>query len=198
MRRVAQHLGTGAMSLYTYVSGREELVELMTDRVHGELAAAGGAVDGAVGWRAALTAHALGLWALYRRHPWLVEQTAWRPPLGPHVLDTAEAGYRTLVDSGLAPRDVVECVDLVVRLVGDLARAANAADAGELVTGLSVAQYRAAVNGFWASSFDVARFPTMTRIWQGGGFDAVDAGPQASLDRVLDVVAVLVEDATGA
>src|SRR5262245_54493034 len=29
MRRVAQHLGVGTMSLYTYVPGRDELFELM-------------------------------------------------------------------------------------------------------------------------------------------------------------------------
>lgn len=37
MRKVASRLGVGAMSLYTYVPGRDELIELMVDRVHGEL-----------------------------------------------------------------------------------------------------------------------------------------------------------------
>ena len=36
MRKVASSLGVGAMSLYTYVPGRSELVELMIDRVYGE------------------------------------------------------------------------------------------------------------------------------------------------------------------
>jgi AcrR family transcriptional regulator len=35
MRRVADHLGTGAASLYAYVSGKEELLELMFDELIG-------------------------------------------------------------------------------------------------------------------------------------------------------------------
>ena len=41
MRKVAALLGVGAMSLYTYVPGRDELIELMVNRVHAELAPPG-------------------------------------------------------------------------------------------------------------------------------------------------------------
>ena len=51
MRRVADKLGVGAMSLYTYVPGKAELVDLMLDRVYGEQLA-GIATEG--GWRARL------------------------------------------------------------------------------------------------------------------------------------------------
>ncbi len=37
MRRVAQELGTGPASLYAHVSGKEELRELMLDRVAAEI-----------------------------------------------------------------------------------------------------------------------------------------------------------------
>lgn len=37
MRRVAQDLGTGPASLYAHVSGKEELLELVLDRVAGEI-----------------------------------------------------------------------------------------------------------------------------------------------------------------
>src|SRR5205809_230598 len=36
MRRVAESLGVGTMSLYTYVASRAELVEAMLDSVYGE------------------------------------------------------------------------------------------------------------------------------------------------------------------
>ena len=39
MRRVAERLGTGAMSLYRYVPGKTELLELMLDAIHAEHAA---------------------------------------------------------------------------------------------------------------------------------------------------------------
>jgi AcrR family transcriptional regulator len=38
MRRVAEQLGVGTMSLYTYVPGKGELLDLMVDRVYGERA----------------------------------------------------------------------------------------------------------------------------------------------------------------
>lgn len=38
MRRVAERLGVGTMSLYTYVPGKRELLDVMVDTVHGELA----------------------------------------------------------------------------------------------------------------------------------------------------------------
>ena len=51
MRRVAERLGVGAMSLYTYVPGKAELLDLMLDTV-GEPTTAGRTRPG--GWRAAL------------------------------------------------------------------------------------------------------------------------------------------------
>ena len=37
MRRVADHLGVAAMSLYTYIPSKAELMDLMMDAVYGEL-----------------------------------------------------------------------------------------------------------------------------------------------------------------
>src|SRR5699024_7536928 len=37
MRQVAAAVGCGTMTLYTYVSGKAELLELMTDHVYGEI-----------------------------------------------------------------------------------------------------------------------------------------------------------------
>ena len=36
MRKVAERLGTGAMSLYRYVPSKAELLDLMLDTIHGE------------------------------------------------------------------------------------------------------------------------------------------------------------------
>ena len=83
MRRIGQELGVGAMSLYRYVPGKEELLDLMLERVNaprgrrdlGDGLAHG---DGDAGPRACGT--------LYTTHPWLplVDQT--RPLLGPNAL----------------------------------------------------------------------------------------------------------------
>src|SRR5262245_64029270 len=80
MRRVAEHLGVGAMSLYTYVPGKAELIDLMVDAVYGELP---GSADVDGGWRERLEGVARANWALYRRHPWMLQVASVRPALGP-------------------------------------------------------------------------------------------------------------------
>lgn len=50
MRRVASALNVGAMSLYTYVPGRTELIDLMIDRVYAEMDLPGAGTQ----WRPAL------------------------------------------------------------------------------------------------------------------------------------------------
>src|SRR4051794_34533935 len=53
MRRVAQAFGKAPMSLYTYVPGKAELLELMLDQVYVQLPRTAPAGEG---WRAGLTA----------------------------------------------------------------------------------------------------------------------------------------------
>ncbi|NUP26094.1 MAG: TetR/AcrR family transcriptional regulator [Nocardia sp.] len=67
MRRVAEELGTGAASLYRYVSGKDDLVSLMYDRVAAEYE-----FDRVTGdLRADTLAVAEQARAMYRRHPWM-------------------------------------------------------------------------------------------------------------------------------
>jgi AcrR family transcriptional regulator len=53
MRRVADQLGVGTMSLYTYVPGKAELIDVMLDAVHAEPEAARARrrVGGGRNWR---------------------------------------------------------------------------------------------------------------------------------------------------
>ncbi|MBF9133300.1 TetR/AcrR family transcriptional regulator C-terminal domain-containing protein [Plantactinospora sp. S1510] len=86
MRRVAARLGTGAASLYRYVTGRDDLLDLMADE-----AAAGydlPAPDGP--WVTGLLEVARQGRAIMLRHPWLPELVLTRPTLGPHGVDLLE------------------------------------------------------------------------------------------------------------
>lgn len=184
MRKVAEALGTSPMSLYTYVESREELVELMVDGVY---ATVEHPPPGAP-WRDALRRVALGRWDLYRRHPWLLDLNMWRLPLGPHVLDDEEAGYAALADTGLSPRGIVEVLAVVDGFVQGAARAAAAESREHRTTGLSADDYWSASSSFWMTYFDPERYPTLTRIWAGGGFDRSATDVEPELDRLLDAV----------
>lgn len=101
MRAVGERLGRTAMALYTYVPGKNELVDLMYDR-----ALAGLPVSYPLdeGWRAAVTRWARDLWECYLRHPWVLQVSQARPVLGPHEFATAEALAAILVSTGLPGR----------------------------------------------------------------------------------------------
>ncbi|MEV0111266.1 TetR/AcrR family transcriptional regulator [Nocardia sp. NPDC050799] len=97
MRRVAEELGTGAASLYRYVSGKSELVSLMCDRVAAEYEFE--PVTGDL--RADVLSVADQARAVYRRHPWM---TGVNPGgLGPNGLRYLDHMAAVLAPARLDP-----------------------------------------------------------------------------------------------
>jgi AcrR family transcriptional regulator len=68
MRRVAQELGAGTMTLYHYVRTKSDLLDLMDDSIMGEVLVPDGELSS--NWREALTAIATRSQAAFARHPW--------------------------------------------------------------------------------------------------------------------------------
>lgn len=127
MRRVAESLGVGAMSLYTYVPGKGELVDLMLDRVYGEQLAG---IATEAGWRARLESRARADWALYERHPWVVRSAGPRPTLGPNETGVHEATLAAVDGIGLTGDEMVAVVTLLSGYVGGVAHGIVEAVAG--------------------------------------------------------------------
>ncbi|MFD7548104.1 TetR/AcrR family transcriptional regulator [Streptomyces sp. NPDC059578] len=98
MRRVAAEVGAGVMSLYSYAPDKETLLELMVDRVSGELPT-GGTPCGH--WRAEAKAIAHLQRALMLRHPWLPVALSSRRTPGPNTLAFLEYALAALRPSGL-------------------------------------------------------------------------------------------------
>jgi AcrR family transcriptional regulator len=208
MRRIAERLGVGTMSLYTYVPGKGELIDLMVDSVVGERAPArssgasgssgpapgpGGAPEAASpGWRASLERLAREGLASYERHPWLL-QLAWnRPPLGPNVLDDEEATLAALSGSGLEPRELVAAATLVSNYTQGAARAVVDAALAEKRTGVSEEQFWAARMTFWDVYFDPERYPRISEMYAAGAYDDEVDAFEFGLQRVLDGIEALV------
>ncbi|GFM19295.1 MULTISPECIES: TetR/AcrR family transcriptional regulator C-terminal domain-containing protein [Mycobacteriaceae] len=124
LRHVAEALGVPVMSLYSYVDGREQLLELMVDDCRATMAvsAVPGDVlgDGDGDWRARLTAVAADNLALFADHPWLADIESERAVLGPGTLAKYEREL-TAVES-LAVGDVEK--DAALSLVLDFTRSA--------------------------------------------------------------------------
>jgi len=184
MRRVAQELGGGTMSLYRHVPGKGELLDLMFDRAVAESLDVP-AVEG--GWRARLEALAWQSWHVYHRHPWLLQISAARPPLGPGVLDSYHVLLAAVDGIGLSGAEMNATVTLVADFVAGSARRAIEAAQVEEGTGESDEVWWSDRSTFWEEYFDAERYPIIARIYEEGGYEeAQDAGFAYGLARVLD------------
>lgn len=119
MRRVADRLGVGAMSLYTYVPGKQELVLLMFDEVYGELRTGDTPITD---WRDALTRMADDHWRLYERHNWLLDVPLSRPVIGPNVTDRYEYELAIVDGLGLDELEMNATIELIQEHVAGAAR----------------------------------------------------------------------------
>jgi AcrR family transcriptional regulator len=185
MRKVAHRLDIGAMSLYTYVPGRSELIELMIDQVYAEL----GRPDPSRPWRTRLETWMRETWRIYTVHPWLLDYNMSRLPIGPHVLDVSEWLYSALSAAGFHGARNVAVANLIQwQLVGAGRSVISDADEARH-TGVSAQAYWDSRASFWVTYFDPDRFPTMAAIYAAGGFDdpaGWDVGQM--IDRLLDVI----------
>ncbi|MEU9016856.1 TetR/AcrR family transcriptional regulator C-terminal domain-containing protein, partial [Actinomadura sp. NPDC048394] len=138
MRAVGERLGRTAMSLYTYVPGKAELVDLMYDRALAELPAS---YEVSAGWRAALVAWAEDGWAFYLRHPWVLQVSQARPVLGPNEYGVLEALLGVLAVTGLDAREVRRAVAALSSVVRGAAQTVAESRQAVRATGLSEAQW---------------------------------------------------------
>ncbi|OEV30912.1 hypothetical protein AN219_08100 [Streptomyces nanshensis] len=105
MRRVASELGVGTMTLYRYVPGKGELLDLMLDHVNGPA----GDLDEYRGkdWRTSMELIAEGAWKRYINSPWLLQVSYVRPVLGPASLMSVEFALAALDGLELAGREKI-------------------------------------------------------------------------------------------
>ena len=190
MRQVASRVDVGVMSLYTHVPGRSELLELMIDHVYAEPRLP----EPSAGWRDRIEFLVRERWLLLERHPWLLDYNMNRLPLGPHVLDAEEALYAAVGAMGLHGTDVVAVTNQILWQVTGAARAQIGDAAEERHTGTSSEAYWKSRLSFWVTYFDADRYPTMSDIWQRGGFDD-EAGYDADrgVTRLLDALELMLD-----
>lgn len=194
VRRVAEHLGVSPMSLYTYVPGKAELLELMLDAAY--LAMPRTDTTGRP-WRERAAAVAAENKALYEAHPWAATVATVRPPLGPGLM--AKYEHELAVFDGLGLDDVTVDAALthLLNFVRSLARDAADARAVRQATATTDAQWWAANAPLLERVLDRAAYPRAVRIGtaagqaQDGAYDPQRAY-EFGLPRLLDGLAALV------
>lgn len=118
LRTIGERLGCTAMALYTYVSGKDELLTLMYDRAHAEFGSA--PPVSVVEWTERLL-------ELFLTHPWMLDIAQARPALGPHQQRVFELLLATLVPNDFDRRDVVAIASSAFSLPAAAARTIIAA-----------------------------------------------------------------------
>ncbi|MCD7441342.1 TetR/AcrR family transcriptional regulator [Streptomyces lincolnensis] len=190
MRRVATELGTGTMSLYRYVPGKGELLDLMLDRVQRPSENPADLGDG--GWRAALEAMGRETLALYRRHPWLLQVNQTRPILGPSAMDGMEKVLSLIRPMGLTDPELISAIIMVDGYVVGVARTHLYVQEAERLTGLTDKEFWEAQTPVLEKILASGRYPMMASLSEdsfGPDFDHFEFGLQRILDGLEAFVA---------
>jgi AcrR family transcriptional regulator len=98
MRKLAQELGVEAMSLYTHVRNKNDLLDGMTDAVISQIPVSAGGV----GWKTSLRQLVLAARSIMLRHPWAPRTVETRTAPGPAVLQYANAVIGILREGGFS------------------------------------------------------------------------------------------------
>ena len=123
MRRVADELGVGTMSLYYYVSTKDDLVAAMDDALMGEVLLPSVPKP----WKRAMTEIALRTFEMYRRHPWSLVAMVSAPP-GVNAMRHMEQCLEALASAPMTTRQKLTLLTTVDDFVfGHALRAAASA-----------------------------------------------------------------------
>ena len=196
MNRVANELGTGAMSLYRYVSAKDELLALMVDAAIGTPPAKPEASEA---WREGLSRWARGYLEVLRRHSWALRIPISGPQVTPNLTAWIEDGLSSLRDTGLTEAEKLSVVLLLSGYVRNAATlATDIADAAS-AAGMSETQIMPTWGRLLTQLTDADRFPALHQALASDAFDH-DDDPEDEfvfgLERVLDGIDALVRART--
>jgi AcrR family transcriptional regulator len=195
MRRIAREVGAGAMSLYWYVSSKEELLELMLDAIEAEIEVPDPSGD----WRADLGTFARRTRDALRKHQWAVEFMGTRPPSGPNDVRNLERLLGLLDGLGVADVRLIMGILMTVAtfVIGAVVREAQEvrfqSEQARVEAGLTPEEAQAEHERYRAWFEASGEFPHIARLMKSGvdpdSPDTRDERFQFSLDCVLDGIA---------
>src|SRR5258708_10517799 len=194
MRAIAQVVGVVPMSLYTYVPGKAELLDLMLDTVYLQMPR--GDLSG-MPWRERLAAVAQENRDLFTLHPWIAGVSTSRPPLGPGLMAKYEYELQAFEGLGLDDVQMDAALTFLLGFVQAAARSAAHANAARQDSAMSEEQWWAANAPLLARVFDEPKYPTASLVGapagaaHGAAYDPAHAYT-FGLQRVLDGLGALI------
>jgi AcrR family transcriptional regulator len=195
MRRLAGDLGVVPMTLYTYVPGKAELLDLMLDAAYQRMPRADTTGQP---WRQRVTAIAAENRALFAAHPWAAAITTGRPPLGPGLMAKYEHELAALDGVGLDDIQMDAALTHLLTFVQAWARAAADTEATRQDTAMDEEQWWAASGPLLERLLDPGAYPLAARVGTAAGTAHRAAyDPQHAYDfglqTILDGLAALID-----
>lgn len=195
MRGVARVIGVAPMTLYTYVPGKDELLDLMLDSLYEQMPRTNVARKS---WRARLEAVARHNRTMFDAHPWAAVISTGRPPLGPGLMAKYEHELRAFDGTGLDDVEIDSALTFLLDFVRASAHAAADAQAAKRESAMSDAEWWAANEPLLAQIFDATAYPTAGRVGTAAGMAygaaySPDHAYDFGLERVLDGIGVLID-----
>ncbi|GII96046.1 TetR/AcrR family transcriptional regulator [Sinosporangium siamense] len=186
MRRLALELGAGTMSLYRYVSGKDDVIELMIDTAVDGYIPEGTVMSG--DWVTDMRDLAQRSRQTMLRHPWLAPLAANRQQTGPNRFRLMEETLAIFDGLGLSPDRMLTVVGSVIAYVNGFVQSELAYAEAMRRTGLDMRQWMALHTPFIESMLATGRFPRFARMTAEAGRELVgsDARFLYGLDRLLD------------
>ncbi|MFB7250788.1 TetR/AcrR family transcriptional regulator [Microbacterium sp. NPDC056234] len=187
VRRLGERLGISAMSVYTHVNSRDDLLVLMADAVHQRMPRP---EFSPAGWRARVRAVAEAELAQYTSHSWLLDVVDPRLNLGPGTIGRYDHELHAF--DGVALDDVTR--DAALTFVLDFVRAAaRASTAPPEDLGEDWATLGARLEHYVGGDF-----PMATRVGAAAGASmqmaySPDHAWTFGLERVLDGLSAVIE-----
>ncbi len=168
MRRVAQELEVGTMSLYYYVKTKDDLIAVMDDALMAE------ALLPSIpkGWRRAITEIATRTHSVFLRHPWALVSMLSAPP-GLNAMRHMEQCLEALAETSMTAKKKLTLLAMVDDFVFGHALREAASDATVDLE-------------FASAQIATGAFPRLAEVFGGGRIDAGKDRFKVGLRVLLD------------
>lgn len=175
MRKVAAALGTGAMSLYNYVPGKEQLFDLMLDAVAGEWEPPEQPTGDR---RADLAEFARQGLAVLRRHPWVPALVSTRLSIGPNSLRQLDYFLGILADQDIPGNVKMELFAMTNSFLHQFVLF-------EINQGASSSRTEADLTAFLGQAVASGAYPNLAAAFASSGGAPADLDPDSIFERTL-------------
>ncbi|HLS93129.1 MAG TPA: TetR/AcrR family transcriptional regulator [Microbacterium sp.] len=191
MAAVAKRLGFTPMSLYRYVTAKDDLLLLMQEEATGAPSLAS---RDAEGWREKLTVLFHEQSAVFLRHPWILNLPITGSPITPNRSQWMEAGLEAIADLPLDPDERMAVVLAVSGLALWQGMIFAGYDAAARESGRTEAEVAAEEGALYDLVIDDSAYPLLRELIDAGVFTS-DADPfRFALDCVLDGIEAYIAD----